>query len=111
MQEINNSYLGEENCCIRSCSQEGGLNKIIKGKYLNEIADQIKQVEIRVNIEKRIVLFMDYPDYNHVNQMNEESITLNTDYSFAVYTHIQSDNFELEIETYEVDEFSLQFYN
>ncbi|KAL4464897.1 hypothetical protein ABPG74_011458 [Tetrahymena malaccensis] len=109
--DINSSYIGNEKCCFRSYDKQGGLDRIIKGKYLNEVADQIKQVEIRVNIEKRMVLFMDYPDYNNVNQMNEQNIPLNTDYSFGVCTYAQSDQFEVEIETYEADDLSFQFYN
>ncbi|KAL4464898.1 hypothetical protein ABPG74_011459 [Tetrahymena malaccensis] len=109
--DINSAYIGHENCCFRSWAKDGGLDRIIKGKYLNEVADQIKQVEIRVNIEKRMVLFMDYPDYSNVNQMNEQNIPLNTDYSFGVYTYGGSDQFEVEIETYEVDDLSFQLYN
>ncbi|EAR89049.2 von willebrand factor type A domain protein (macronuclear) [Tetrahymena thermophila SB210] len=106
----NNSSLDKQDCCFFSGSSKHGLNKIIKGKNLYEVRDQINFVEIRVNVQTRKVLFMDYPHYKNINQMNEENMLVNTDYSFGVYFNAPGDDYEVEIETQIVDDQSLNYY-
>ncbi|KAL4496493.1 hypothetical protein ABPG72_014723 [Tetrahymena utriculariae] len=106
---IHDTQLDSQNCCFYSGDNKNGLNKIKKGKSLYEVRDQINYVEIRVNVQRRIVLFMDYPDYKNINQMNEENMSLNTDYSFGVYFNKPGDGYEIEIETYIVDDLSLEY--
>ncbi|EAR89050.2 von willebrand factor type A domain protein (macronuclear) [Tetrahymena thermophila SB210] len=104
---IHSQELYSENCCFYSNSNGFGLNKIIQGKNLNEVRDQINFVEIRVNVQTRKVLFMDYPHYKNINQMNEENMLVNTDYSFGVYFNTPGDDYQVEIESYVVDDLSL----
>ncbi|EAR89052.3 von willebrand factor type A domain protein (macronuclear) [Tetrahymena thermophila SB210] len=108
-ESIHNNWLGYRNCCFYSNSSYG-LNKIIKGKNLYEVRDQINFIEIRVNVQTRKVLFMDYPHYKNINQVNEENILVNTDYGFGVYFYKAGDDYKVEIETYVVDDLSLDQY-
>ncbi|KAL4463175.1 hypothetical protein ABPG74_007176 [Tetrahymena malaccensis] len=103
-ENIHQNWLGSQNCCFYSNSNCYGLNKIIKGKNLYEVRDQMNCVEIRVNVQRRVVLFMDYPDYKNINQMNEENMSVNTDYSCGVYFNLPGDGYEIEIESYAVDD-------
>ncbi|KAL4510444.1 hypothetical protein ABPG72_020906 [Tetrahymena utriculariae] len=72
------------------------------GKNLFDVIDTICQVEIRVNLQKKLVTFTDYPEYNHIYQMNLENMT-DEDYSFGVYSQSLGDAYEIEIATYSID--------
>ncbi|KAL4463173.1 hypothetical protein ABPG74_007174 [Tetrahymena malaccensis] len=103
-ENIHQSWIGSQKCCFYSNDNSFGLNKIIKGKNLYEVRDQINYVEIRVNVQRRVVLFMDYPDYKNINQMNEENMSVNTDYSCGIYFSSPGDGYEIEMESYVVDD-------
>ncbi|KAL4463172.1 hypothetical protein ABPG74_007173 [Tetrahymena malaccensis] len=106
-QNIHSNQLDSQSCYFNSGSNGKGLNKIIKGKNLQEVRDQMNCVEIRVNVQRRVVLFMDFPDYKNINQMNEENMSVNTDYSCGVYFNTPGDGYEIEIESYVVDDLNI----
>ncbi|EWS75301.1 kinase domain protein (macronuclear) [Tetrahymena thermophila SB210] len=102
MQEVNNKMLYQENCCFDTTKTKYGLDKILKGKHLCDIdiIKQIKEIEIRVNISKRVVLFMDYPKYQNINKVEESKIIQDRDYCFGIGFGNPGDDFNIEIETF-----------
>ncbi|EAR81599.1 kinase domain protein (macronuclear) [Tetrahymena thermophila SB210] len=110
-QEIHNKYLYEEKCCFFTRSSEYGLDKILKGKKLNEVVSEINELEIRVNISKRVVLFMDYPKYQNINKVDESKIIQDKNYSFGIFFATPGDDYNIEIETFLIDDKYLENFD
>ncbi|EAR91365.3 von willebrand factor type A domain protein (macronuclear) [Tetrahymena thermophila SB210] len=110
-QQIHNSYLYSENCCFHTSSSGFGLDKILKGKKLNEVQQEINELEIRVNISKRVVLFMDYPKYQNINKVDESKIIQDKNYSFGIYFSTPGDDYNIEIKTLFIDDKYLENFD
>ncbi|KAL4510420.1 hypothetical protein ABPG72_020882 [Tetrahymena utriculariae] len=66
-QEINNIQKACKIFCS-NCIQYGG--KVEKGEYFYQVTqDQI--IELRVDISKKQILYLDYPNYQNVNALSE----------------------------------------
>ncbi|KAL4478491.1 hypothetical protein ABPG74_006726 [Tetrahymena malaccensis] len=103
-QKVNTDQLYKEKCCFETSSKDYGLDKILKGKLLTEVVGDLNYIEIRVNISKQQVIFMDFPQYKNVNQVYEEKINKNQDYSFGIYFNGPGDDYNIEIEATVVDD-------
>ncbi|KAL4472946.1 hypothetical protein ABPG72_020640 [Tetrahymena utriculariae] len=91
-------YLWEENLAFRSARSGHGLYKIIKGQNLHSVRDQIDYIEVRVNVNKKIVLFADYPYYNNINQANPEDFSADDqNYKFGIQFYAPGDDYVVEI--------------
>ncbi|EAR81125.1 von willebrand factor type A domain protein (macronuclear) [Tetrahymena thermophila SB210] len=110
-QEIHNQYLSQENCCFITNYSGYGLDKILKGKKLNEVQQEINELEIRVNISKRVVLFMDYPKYQNINKVDESKIIQDKNYSFGIFFATPGDDYNIEIETFLIDDKYLENFD
>ncbi|EAS02659.1 hypothetical protein TTHERM_00579030 (macronuclear) [Tetrahymena thermophila SB210] len=99
MQDINTEkeYLWKENLCFKSSRNGYGLNKIINGCNLFNVRDQVDYIEVRVNVNKKIMLFADYPHYQNINQANPENFSNNKEYKFGIQFYAPGENYEVEI--------------
>ncbi|EAR90661.1 von willebrand factor type A domain protein (macronuclear) [Tetrahymena thermophila SB210] len=111
MQEIHNKFLFGEKCCFRTSDSGYGLDKILKGKNLYEVRQEINELEIRVNISKRVVLFMDYPKYQNINKVDESKIIQDKNYSFGIYFSTPGDDYNIEIKTLLIDDKYLENFD
>ncbi|KAL4478443.1 hypothetical protein ABPG74_006678 [Tetrahymena malaccensis] len=110
-QNVHKENLAKDSrCCYLSSNKEYGLDKVIKGKYLCEVREDLDYIEVRVSLSKRKVIFTNYPQYQHINQVNEDKIDNNQEYSFGILFWTPGKDYNIKIMSSIVDDNNFEQY-
>ncbi|KAL4454607.1 hypothetical protein ABPG74_021812 [Tetrahymena malaccensis] len=78
---LNRTHLGKA-FCINNSTYCG---RVTRGRYFNQVKKDFI-LEMRVDIENQQLQFLDYPNYQSVNELNEQYyLNQNGDYFLAIY--------------------------